>query len=54
MGLYSFCFIGLSPFGALLLGFAAHHVGVSTTLFSGAAVGGIVALVLTRSFFRSA
>ncbi len=38
MGVYSLCFIGLTPFGALLAGAAARAIGAGNTLTIGAGV----------------
>ncbi len=38
MGIYSFCFIGLSPFGSLLTGGAARIMPASTTIVIGATI----------------
>ena len=49
MGFYSFVFVGMAPFGAFLVGLAAEHVGVPTTLAIG---GAIVALAVTIAGWR--
>jgi MFS family permease len=38
MGLFSMLFVGVTPFGALVAGFAASRLGVPTTLLAGAIV----------------
>lgn len=45
MGIYSLCFIGLTPFGALLAGASARAIGAPTTLTIGAGVCVIAALI---------
>jgi len=36
MGLFSTLFVGVTPFGALAYGLAAHRVGTAATLATGA------------------
>lgn len=38
MGIYSFCFIGISPIGSLIAGVLASWIGAPTTIFAGAIV----------------
>lgn len=38
MGLYTFCFIGLAPFGAFLSGTMARGLGAPLTLILGAII----------------
>jgi MFS family permease len=49
MGIYSFCFIGISPFGSLLAGFIAKSHGSSFVIGSGAVVCLLVGLVVFAS-----
>jgi len=49
MGLFSTLFVGVTPFGALAYGLAAHRVGVPVTL----AVGGSAVLLASLAFHLS-
>ena len=48
MSLYTVTFLGLSPFGSLLMGSIARHVGVPVTF----AIGGAVCVVASIVFGR--
>ena len=45
MGIYSLCFIGLTPFGALFAGASARAIGAPATLTIGAGVCVIAVLI---------
>ena len=47
MSLYSFCFIGMAPFGSLAAGWLARHLGCSTTLL----VAGLACLAASGVFY---
>jgi hypothetical protein len=49
MGLFSMLFVGVTPFGALVAGFAASRLGVPTTLLAGAIV-----VLLASAVFHAA
>lgn len=46
LALYSLAFVGLTPFGSLLLGLMAAHIGILNTLLATASVSGTVSLVI--------
>jgi len=50
MGLYALAFAGMTPFGALLIGFVAEHLGVRVACgFSGGCgLAAMVALLLSK------
>lgn len=52
MGLYTFCFIGLSPFGAFLSGAIAKGVGAPTAVVFGSSVCLLVSAFLWRASIR--
>jgi MFS family permease len=56
MGLYSFAFIGISPFGSLVTGAMAKRLGTPTTVAIGAAIctiAGVLTMIITASNARS-
>lgn len=54
MGLYSFCFIGISPFGALFAGWFAGHYGASSMIRMGSFFCLLVLLIQTRVLLKPA
>jgi MFS family permease len=46
MSLYSMSFLGMTPFGSLIIGFLATHIGVTLTL----TIGGILCFVAAIAF----
>lgn len=54
LGIYSFCFIGLSPLGSLTAGYIARYAGVPATLALGASICLAAGLgILLRLFHRT-
>jgi MFS family permease len=49
MGIFSTLFVGLSPFGALAMGFGAHRVGVPAVLVAGGAAVAAAAALFHRA-----
>ena len=54
MGLYAFVFVGMTPFGALLIGTIAERWGVPAACMVGGGCGFVSVLVLTLSWGRRA
>ena len=54
MGLYAFLFVGMTPFGALLIGTIAERWGVPAACMVGGGCGFVSVLVLTLSWGRRA
>src|SRR6267142_3695366 len=54
MGLYAFVFVGMTPFGALLLGTVAERWGVPAACMAGGGCGAVSVLALTLSWGRRA
>src|SRR6266540_3267532 len=54
MGLYAFVFVGMTPFGALLVGSIAEKWGVPATCFVGGGTGAALVLALTLTWRRRA
>jgi MFS family permease len=50
MGLYALAFAGMTPFGALLIGFVAEHLGVrvACALSGGCGLAAMAALLLSN------
>jgi hypothetical protein len=46
MGIYSFCFLGVSPFGSLVTGAVSKQIGVSHTLAGATTICFVVAFVI--------
>ncbi len=54
MGLYAFVFVGMTPFGALLVGSIAEKWGVPAACFVGGGTGAALVLALTLAWRRRA
>ena len=54
MGLYAFFFVGMTPFGALLIGTVAERWGVPAACMVGGGCGAVSVLALTLSWGRRA
>jgi hypothetical protein len=54
MGLYAFVFVGMTPFGALLIGTVAERWGVPAACMVGGGCGAVSVLALTLSWGRRA
>jgi len=54
MGVYAFVFVGMTPFGALLIGTVAERWGVPAACVAGGGCGAVSVLALTLSWGRRA